>query len=65
VIVCRNMGKRSLSKMAIMRFVFLPGNELVSLFPVNEERHTALYTRSGSTVNLQGTGLEMQRMTEN
>jgi hypothetical protein len=58
------MGKRSLSRTAILKFVFLPGQELISLFPVNADRSTAKYTRTtGSTVQLQSTGMEIQRMT--
>ena len=64
IIVCHNMGKRSLSRTAILKFVFLPGQELISLFPVNADRSTAKYTRTtGSTVQLQSTGMEIQRMT--
>lgn len=33
VIVCRNIGKRQLTSRSIFRFVFLPGHELINLFP--------------------------------
>lgn len=33
VIVHRNLGKRQLGRKAIFRFVFLPGHELINLFP--------------------------------
>lgn len=60
VIVARNIGKRQLTKGAIFRFVFLPGHELVSLFPRQEE--TARYRRNDSSIHLNLEQAEMQSM---
>jgi len=33
VIVCKNIGKKQLTSKSIFKFVFLPGHELINLFP--------------------------------
>jgi hypothetical protein len=43
-IVCRNVGKRDLSNGDMFRFVFLPGHELLNLFPP-KTRYQARYGR--------------------
>jgi hypothetical protein len=37
LIVVRNLGKNQLNSRAIFRFVFMPGHELINLFPRRSE----------------------------
>jgi hypothetical protein len=37
VLVCRNVGNKQLTRSAIFRFVFLPGQELINMFPNRQE----------------------------
>jgi hypothetical protein len=37
LIVLRNVGKRQLTPRSILKLVFIPGNELLSLFPRHPE----------------------------
>jgi hypothetical protein len=52
VIVIQNIGKRRLTKKAIFRFVFLPGQELVSLFPVTGQHEQVHYQRANSSAHI-------------
>jgi hypothetical protein len=58
VIVLRNIGKRRLTKGAIFRFVFLPGQELVSLFPRQEGAAHYQRTESEGQVNIDASELQ-------
>jgi hypothetical protein len=62
VIVCKNTGKRQLTKTAMLKFLFVPGQELISLFPVTDPKVSVKYVRSGSTAQLQGAGMELRAM---
>ncbi len=58
IFICRNLGKRDLSCGAMFRFVFLPGNELLNLFPHRDDQTVTL----GRTPDIGFQGNEMQNL---
>jgi hypothetical protein len=61
-IVCRNVGKRDLSSGDMFRFVFLPGHELLNLFPPTP-RYQARYHKQDPEEGIElteATGLQSQ-----
>jgi hypothetical protein len=62
ILVCTNIGKRQLTSKSIFKFVFLPGHELINLFPVQRETRAEEYHPAGRYGHISTPDTEMESM---
>jgi hypothetical protein len=62
ILVCTNIGKRQLTSKSIFKFVFLPGHELINLFPVQRENHGEGYPQAGRYGHISTPDTKMESM---